>query len=275
MTLTNSNSPDILGDFISGTGVTYTGTGAFTITGRTTQTITSAGRTFTQSFGINSPSGTVLLADAFTTSRTLASAISLTRGTFDAAGFSVTLTGALSGVSTNNANVRTLAFGSGTWTIAGTGGFNATDATNLTVTGTGIISLTNAGARSFIGGGIQTYPTLNQGGTGALTVTGSNKFANITNTAIGTVRFTGGTTNEFGAFNLNGTAGNLLTLGSTSTTRAILIKPTAWNVGANSTDGGNNIGLSFIAGGNDYLSISYINGQVSAPASTGNMFLMF
>jgi hypothetical protein len=279
MTLTNSNSPDIHGDFISGTGVTYTGTGTFTITGRTTQTITSAGRTFTQAININSPSGTVLLADAFTTSRSLASAISLTRGTFDAAGYSVTLTGASSGVSTNNSNVRTLAFGSGTWTIAGTGGFNATDATNLTVTGTGVISLTNAGAKSFIGGGIQTYPTLNQGGTGALTVTGSNKFADITNSAIGSVLFTAGTTTTFDNFNLNGTSGNLLTLGSVTAASHTLSKVSGtvssdylsisrstatggatWYAGANSSNGGNNSGWIF-----------------SAPpvAASGNMFLLF
>ena len=53
-------------------------------------------------------------------------------------------------------------------------------------------------------------------------------------------------TTEFGSFDLNGAAGNLLTLGSTNTTQAILKKPGAWNVGANSVDAGNNTGLSFI-----------------------------
>jgi hypothetical protein len=60
------------------------------------------------------------------------------------------------------------------------------------------------------------------------------------------VRFTGGTSNEFTDFNLNGVAGNLLTLGSTNTTQAILKKSTPWNVGANSVDAGNNTGLNFI-----------------------------
>jgi hypothetical protein len=279
VTISNATSPDILGNFIGGTGVTYSGTGTFTYSGRTTQTITSAGRTFTQQLNINSPSGTVLLADAFTTSRSATGAITLTRGTFDAAGYSVTLTGALAGINANNANVRTLAFGSGTWTIAGTGGFNATDATNLTVTGTGIISLTNASAKSFIGGGIQTYPTLNQGGAGALTVTGSNKFADITNSAIGSVLFTAGTTTTFDNFNLNGTAGNLLTLGSVTAASHTLSKVSGtvssdylsisrstatggatWYAGANSSDGGNNSGWIF-----------------SAPpvVASSNMFLLF
>jgi hypothetical protein len=68
----------------------------------------------------------------------------------------------------------------------------------------------------------------------------------MTNTAIGSVIFTSGTTNDFTTFDLNGVSGNLLTLGATTTSQAILRKPTAWNVGANSVDGGNNTGLSFI-----------------------------
>ncbi len=45
---------------------------------------------------------------------------------------------------------------------------------------------------------------------------------------------------------------------------ASLFKLTAWNVGANSVNGGNNTGLTFAGGGtNDYLSISYITGTNS------------
>jgi hypothetical protein len=144
---------------------------------------------------------------------------------------------------------------------------------NLTVTGTGTISLISASNKNFIGGGIQTYPTLNQGGTGALRVLGSNKFANITNTAIGRVEFDPGQTNIFTAFNLNGVLGNLLQLGTNTAAQTTLQKSSAWLMGANSTDGGNNTGLSFTAGGGiDYLSVSYINGTVVAP---GNFFAFF
>lgn len=127
--------------------------------------------------------------------------------------------------------------------------------------------MTSASSKTFAGGGIQTYPAINQGGTGTLTITGSNKFADITNTAIGRVQFTGGTTNEFSDFNLNGVLGNLLQVGSTNTTQAILKKPTAWNVGLLSTDAGNNTGLSFTGASPNYLSISYINGQLSLTSS--------
>jgi hypothetical protein len=274
MTLaTGSTTPQIYGNWINGTGTTLTGTNRFTFAGRTSQTITSAGRTFTQAFTIESPSGSVTLQDAFSASLNASAIIRLLSGTFDANGYNVTCSGATSTVDVSSATTaRTIALGSGTWSIAGTGSaWNAATSTNLTVTGTGTISLTSASAKTFAGGGIQTYPTLNQGGTGTLTVTGSNKFAGLTNTAIGRIQFTGGTTNEFTAFNINGVSGNLLQLGSSNTTQAILIKPTAWSVGANSTDAGNNTGLSFTAGGNDYLSVSYINGQVSA-APTSDIY---
>jgi hypothetical protein len=158
-----------------------------------------------------------------------------------------------------------VAIGSATWVIQGSG-WDAGVTTNLTVTGAGTISLTRATAKSFSGGGIQTWPTLNQGGAGALTVTGSNKFLGLTNTAIGRIQFTGGTTNEFDSFTISGVLGNLLQLGSTNTTQAILKKPTAWNMGVLSTDAGNNTGLNFLSndGTMEYLSVSYINGQLGA-----------
>jgi len=131
--------------------------------------------------------------------------------------------------------------------------------------------MSSSTAKTFAGGNVQTYPTLSQAGVGMLTVTGSNKFVGLTNSVIGTILFTGGTTNEFTNFSINGTVGNLLQLGSTTTTPAILEKPSAWNVGSNSVDGGNNTGISFTAGSNDYLSVSYINGiALEVPVSSGN-----
>lgn len=272
MTLaTGTQTPAIYGNWTNGTGITLTGTGTLTFAGRGSQTITSAGRTFTQGFTIDSPAGSVTLQDAFATNRSASTALTVTRGTFDAAGYAVTLSGASAGVSSSDTSTRTIAIGAGTWTIAGTGtAWGASTSTNLTVTGTGTISLTSASTKVFAGGGIKTYPTLNQGGSGTLTVTGSNKFANLTSTTIAGILFTGGTVNEFTAFSINGASGNLLQLSSTNTTQAILKKPTAWNVGANSTNSGNNTGLSFTAGGNDYLNVSYIIGR-----SAGGNFLIF
>jgi fibronectin-binding autotransporter adhesin len=279
MTLaTGSNAPFIYGNWINGTGTTLTGTGTLTFAGRGSQTITNAGRTFTQRLQVNTPNGSVTLQDAFITSLGSSSAIDLIAGTLDANGYNATTSAASSGIAAGGSALRTLALGSGTWTLSGTGGWNITGS-NLTVTGTGTISMTSASNKTFVGGGIQTYPTLNQGGTGTLTVTGSNKFAGLTNTAIGRIQFTGGTTNEFTSFTISGALGNLLQLGSTNTTQAILQKPTAWNMGVLSMDMGNNTGLNFFSndGSMEYLSVSYINGQVSTPAVTytGNFFAFF
>jgi hypothetical protein len=66
----------------------------------------------------------------------------------------------------------------------------------------------------------------------------------------------------------------LVTLGATSTSQAILQKPSAWNVGLNSTDAGNNTGLYFTGSTVNYLSISYIRGLVTGP-SPGNFLVFF
>lgn len=151
--------------------------------------------------------------------------------------------------------------------------------TGLTAIGT--VRASSATALSFSGGG-GTYSslTIDQGNAGALTISGNNTFANITNsysaTGATTVKFTSGSTNTFTAFNLTGSAGNVCTLGASTTSQATLIKSTPWYMGANSTDGGNNTGLTFTAGdGIDYLSVSYIKGSLPPGPSSGKMFLMF
>jgi fibronectin-binding autotransporter adhesin len=223
MTLaTGSTTPAIYGNWINGTGTTITNSGSnVTFAGRSSQTITSAGVSFTTiAVLIDSPGGTVSLSDAYTGTASTTNALQITNGTFDAAGYSVTLSGSASTLSSSNSNTRTIAVGSGTWTIAGTGGWSTSTSTNLTVTGTGTISLTSASAKTFAGGGIAyTNITLNQGGAGTLTITGNNTFANITNTykATGatTINF-GTTTQRVGNFTAAGEATRLLTLTGTS-----------------------------------------------------------
>ena len=269
--------PQIYGNWINGTGTTLSGNSSYTFAGRGSQTITSAGIEFVPWIEINTPGGSITLLDNFVCSASYSLALQLYSGTFNLNGYTATFSGASSGFRADvSISTRQLAIGTGTLIIAGSSGFQALGS-NFTVTGTGTISLTSASSKPFEGGGIQTYPTLNQGGAGTLTISDSNKFANITNTYAATgatnVLFTGGTTNEFDAFNLTGQAGRVCSLASTSLTQATLRKPSPWLMGANSTNGGNNTGLTFAAGGGiDYLSVSYINGINTAPS--GN-FLMF
>jgi len=287
MTLaTGTTTPTIYGNWINGTGTTLTGTGYLNFSGRGSQTITSAGRTFTQPFSIDTPGGSVTLQDAFETSRNIGGAVDVVRGTFNANTYNVTLSGANSSFASSYSNVRTVALGSGTLLIAGTSGFVATNSTNLTVTGTGTISLTSASAKTFAGGGISySGITLNQGGAGALTISGNNTFKNITNTysATAATNITIDTTTQtVTQFTGTGTVGKVLTIQGTSASspgtlilssgtvttpdylaitgvRAYNLSST-WYAGANSTNNGS-LGWIFSAG--------------AVTGSGGKFFLMF
>lgn len=115
-----------------------------------------------------------------------------------------------------SAGTKTLTLGSGTWSVAGNWDAN-TNVANLTVSAsTGTINMTSASAKTFAGGA-KTWPTLNQGGAGALTIQQSNTFANVTNTVQpATITLTSGTTQTVTSFGVSGTAGNLITLNSSS-----------------------------------------------------------
>ena len=273
MTLeTGTTSPTIYGDWTNGTGITLSGSNQSVFAGRgNTQTITSAAKVFTFPIATSNIGGTVILSDAFSVSASGA-AIVLNNGTFNANNNNVSLTNAAASFSSSNSNIRTLAIGSGTWTIAGTIPWIAAS-TNLTVTGTGTISLTSASGKTFIGAGVSySGITLNQGGLGTLTISGNNTFANITKTAVGATTINlAATTQTVGAFTAAGTAGNLLTItGTSAASPATLIYtgvgvistvdyvvptfvrayPTTstWFAGANSTNGGS-LGWIFTASG--------------------------
>jgi hypothetical protein len=138
--------------------------------------------------------------------------------------------------------------------------------------------MTSASAKSFAGGGVSySGITLNQGGAGALTIAGSsNILGNITNTYGATgatsILFPAGATTFFVNWNASGQAGRLLTIGSATAASHTLSKSSGtvnanflsisrsnatggavWNAGANSTDGGDNTGWVFGAGGGNFL----------------------
>jgi len=280
MTLaTGTTAPTIYGNWTNGTGITLSGSGTITFAGRTTQQITSSAKTFTQPITINSPSGTVQLQDALTTATVTTT---LTQGTLDLQSYTLST----NIFSCTNSNTRTIAFGTGQISIAGTGTvWSTSNNTGLTVTGTGTISLTSASAKTFTGGSFSfSGITINQGGAGALTITGSNTFGNITNTYKSTgatsILFTAATTSTFTDWNASGESTRLLTIGSVTAASHTLSKASGtvsadflsisrstatggagWYAGANSTDGGNNSGWIFTA--------------PPAPSGSNSNFLMF
>ena len=268
------------GNWIGGTGVTISSSGTariYTFSGRGSNTITSAGRTFTTQVTINSPGGSVTLQDAFVTNRDAGTALTITAGTFDANGYNVTLSGPNSGgVFLSGTAVRTVAMGNSTWAISGGGGGNQWDAsvtTNLTVTGAPTVSFSGLNGKQFAGGGYS-YPdmTIRQASAPQLTITGDNRFKTIVSSAPATTFILlGSTTQTFTDWSGTGASGaNLIRFSGTSSAspaKMILsgtISPTvdfllftdvlgyplntAWYVGANSINNGS-LGIVFAAGG--------------------------
>lgn len=249
------------GSISFGSGVILSGANSQTFLGRGTMTLTSAGKTIPFPIVVQSTTGTFALLDSLTSTQ----GITLTSGNIDLNGFTATCT-AFSGSGTST---RSLIFDGGTFVISGTGtGWTTATATALTITGTGTISMTNAASKPFQGGGASySGITLNNGGAGAITVTGSNTLGGLSNTVQPTsFLFTAGTTTTITNWNVSGTAGNLVTIGSITAASHTLSKASGtvsgdylsisrstaaggatWYAGANSTDGGNNSGWIFTA----------------------------
>jgi len=282
MTLSASGSRNIYGNWINGSGTTISGTGTLVFLGRGAQSITSAAKTFTQSITINSPSGTVTLQDALTLNRGVAGVFTLNNGTLDLNGKTLTLSAGTTATFATGTGTKNLTFNGGSLSIATSGGsFNNAAPTGFTTTagtGTGSISLTSASAKTFVGGGSAFNCSLNQGGAGALIITGANTFNNITNTysATGATTITFGGNQTVTAFTATGASGSVLTLNSDTvgTQRTIALtgggtvttpnylnvqdlsftpfvtdgtSPYNWYAGANSTNSGNNRGILFAA----------------------------
>jgi hypothetical protein len=209
----------IYGDLtLSAVGGITTSTTSLTLGGSSTQIFTTNGGPIGSPI-IKTGANTLRLADNATFSSI--PSFTLTEGTLDIDGKVMTCGNFV----TNNSNTRAIAFGSGGQLVLSGSStvFNATTGTNLTTTGTGVISLTSASSKTFAGGG-RTYPTLNQGGSGTLLITGANTFANVTNTVQPTtITFPSGVTTSVQDFSVGGTLGNLVTLNaSTPGSRAIL-----------------------------------------------------
>jgi len=263
-----SNPASYYGSFTFGSGVTVSGTGSQTFSGRGTQTFTSAGKTMLFDTTVDAPGGTFRLGDAFVSSGSLI----LTRGTFDAANYNVTC----ATLDASNSNIRTLTMGSGLWTLTGTGAVWTTSiTTNLTFnknTADILLSNTTASSRTFSSGGLS-FNKLTIGGatgTSTLTLAGASTFSELASTktvahTVSIAASANGTTID--TWSVTGTAGNVVTLNSntvggqrnfnlTNVTSGIdylsvtdirVNQANRFYVGANSTNGGNNLNVIFTA----------------------------
>lgn len=263
MTLTVSSALGVYGNWINGSGTTISGTSSIFFSGFSSQTITSAGRTYGCS--ITAASTSLTLQDDLTTNTNNATAFTA-NGAFDLNGKTLTLSG--TGAFSQSGAIT---FNGGTISVAASGtAYSASSpATTVAGTGTGTIKLISASAKTFSGGGITFNCTLDQSGAGALTISGVNTFNNIsssyTSTAAATITLAANQTVV--NFTAAGTAGKLLTLNSSVVgTQRTLTKSgggtvsvdymnikdsvaagsgAVWYAGVNSTNSGNNTGWIF------------------------------
>jgi hypothetical protein len=276
-TLTRSVANTIYGSLTLASGMTVTSDAFdFTFEGRSSLTMTSAGKSLNTGTGANFLTvqmfgGTLTLQDDLDYRGT--GGFQLNNGTFNANGFNPTI----NNFTSSNSNTRTLTMGSGNWTLVGTGTvWNIATATSLTLSAassTITLSRNDATSRTFAGNG-KTYGnfTVGSSGTGAAIVTGANTFATVTVQGVHTLTLPASTTTTATGL-AAGSAGNVATLNSsTSGTAATLsvasgavsldyvsIKDSTatggatFNAGPHSTNVSNNTGWTFappLAGGN-------------------------
>ena len=276
-----TSNKSINGNLTLSSGMTITASTENVSVASTTGTIvvTSNGKDIPMPVTFSSSVGaTVQLADAMSVS---ANAFTFSRGGLDLNGKVLTVLNFSSA-----SNTRVLTFNGGTIVCTRSGGtafnlVNATGFTSVAGTGVGKISMTAATAKTFAGLSAVYNCTLSNDGAGALTITGSNTFTTIANGVQPTAfTFTAATTQTVTNWNVSGTAGNLVTIiSSTAGVPALLSKASgtvssdylslkdstalggaAWYAGANSTNVSGNLGWIFTA----------------PPATnTGNFFFMF
>lgn len=146
--------------------------------------------------------------------------LTLTNGTFDAAGYNVNIAAFLS----SNSNTRTLTMGSGIWTLNGNNTYSdfwtTTTTTNLTFNrNTAVIKLADK-TGTFNGGGLS-YGQIDFEGTSAsiiYTFAGVNTFTQFTNTRANAFTISFGANQTITTWSVTGSSGNVVTVNTSSPT---------------------------------------------------------
>lgn len=252
-TWTTSTTASVFGSLTLVSGMTLTASSqTYTFEGRGSYTLTSAGKSWSKPITLDAPGGTLTLQDDLTITPTNITLL-ITRGTFNANNSNVTV----GRFNSTNSNTRTITMGSGTWSIidtAATTVWNTGIVTNLTLNAnTSTIKFTGSTAniRIFVPGGLtfNNFWFSNATANGGLTVTGNNTFNDfkVDGGTAQTIRFAAGSTQTVSTFTVSGTAGNLISLDSSTTGTYTLTKAGGGVVSS------------------DYLNIQH---SVATPAST-------
>lgn len=280
----------VYGSLTLTSGATITISQAMTFGGRSTHTLTSAGKSFGSTTTFQGIGGSYTLQDAFTET---AGTLTVLAGTFDTNNFSVTTIGFTS----SGALTRVVNLGTTTVSLTGTGSgtyWNISGPSALTMSASSsTIALVNASAntRTFVGStfnyGTLTYTVA--GSTGILAVTSFTfldtfNFSDVTNAR--TVTFTSGSSFAIRNFNVQGTTGKLMTVKSVtgasptyldlvggydtvdylSVQDVVSIIPYKFYAGANSTDVSGNLNISFSAAPSSGVYIDFVCEQSGSGA---------
>lgn len=267
----NSNTRVVLGNITLGSGMTVASAATTTTWGGTSGTwyFRSNGVTFSAGLLIDGAGANFEIADDVSLGTASSSTLTITNGTFSLGTKKLTAFSYALGSGTKGLN-----FGSGTLSLNGTGTVlnTNTNSTGYTQTnGTGTVEVTDTSASSktltrFVGSSLPTVK-ITPGGTGAVI------FSNDTNGSIAKLQCNGGpktitfnapATYAVGTMDVQGTAGNLVTIasnaagtrftlnltGQTNTTYASIKDCNAaggatWYAGRTSTDAGNNVNVTF------------------------------
>ena len=271
-TITGTSSLTVAGSVTLVSGMTYSHTGTFIFTG--TGTLITAGNVFS-GVTVSSSGITLTLGDALNIANRV---LNVNSGNFDANNYNVTA----NSFTSTNTNNRIVSMGSGLWTLTGTATvWNTLTATNLTLnknTANILLSNNTTALRSFTPGpnGLS-FNKLTIGGNTSTSTTNINGIASYTEiastkTVAHTIRInTNG--NVIDTWSVTGSSGNVVTFESavsgtqrtftlTNVTSGIdylsvkdigELNGNKFYVGANSTDGGNNINVYFtVAPGGAY-----------------------
>lgn len=267
LTLAGATSFSVYGNLTVSAGVLWTHAGSMIFKATDTgHTITTNGVSVGSSMTFNGAGGGWTLQDALTVVD--ASGIAVTQGSFNSNGVAISaVLFDITGTAT-----RSITLGSSVLTLSGAGTvFSISSNTGLTLSAaSSTIKATNnsSSSKSFDGNG-NTFGTLwwaNQG-TGEARISGSNtfstlrfdnvgnalKFAASSNTTVTTATISGtagnlvtlDTTSGSGTFTLTKAGGGIVSLDYLSVTRSAATPSSTWYAGTHSTDGGNNSGWTF------------------------------
>ena len=251
------------GDIKVGSGITLTSAGGdATLIGTKTSVIDSAVSVPTNIIINRTGSGKVSLTKNLTISSS--KSLTLTAGALDLNDFNLSTLQFLS----SNSNTRSIAFGTGVFTITGTtNAWNMATGLNCTTTdiSTGRIKFTNSSPVQMFGGR-RDYPTIELAGSGKVSITDTNQFWDMVNSVqpSGIVLEANKASLFYNGFNLRGTAGNLVTIERSGSFPHYFSKdfvtdvdtdylaisnneadPTGWYAGTHSQDNGGNTGWFF------------------------------